>query len=139
MDSLNLDRQICFPLYAASKEIIKRYRPFLDEVDLTYTQYLVMLVVWEDGNLSVNEIGRRLYLDSGTLTPVIKKLEGKGLITRTRSSLDERSVVVEVSDTGLLLKQQCSSIPEKIRGCVDLNDKNLITLRKLLYNILEKE
>lgn len=139
MDSLNLDRQICFPLYAASKEIVKRYRPFLDEVDLTYTQYLVMLVVWENSNLSVNEIGRRLYLDSGTLTPVIKKLEGKGLITRTRSSLDERSVVVEVSDTGLLLKQQCSSIPEKIRGCVDLNDKDLITLRKLLYNILEKE
>lgn len=139
MDSLNLDRQICFPLYAASKEIVKRYRPFLDEVDLTYTQYLVMLVVWENSNLSVNEIGRRLYLDSGTLTPVIKKLEGKGLITRTRSSLDERRVVVEVSDTGLLLKQQCSSIPEKIRGCVDLNDKDLITLRKLLYNILEKE
>ena len=97
-DCLRLDSQLCFPLYACSKEIIRRYKPLLDELDLTYTQYITMLVLWEHKSLTAKELGRILYLDSGTLTPLLKKLENKGLLTRKRSDADERNLIVTVTE-----------------------------------------
>ena len=99
-DSLKLENQICFPLYACSKEIVRRYKPFLDELDLTYTQYIAMLVMWEHKQINVKNMGRLLFLDSGTLTPVLKKLEQKGYILRTRSSKDERMVIANITEKG---------------------------------------
>ena len=91
-DSLKLENQLCFPLYACSKEIVRRYKVYLDKLDLTYTQYIVMMVMWEDKELNVKELGDKLFLDSGTLTPVLKKLESKGYVTRERSKIDERTI-----------------------------------------------
>ena len=99
-DCLKLKNQICFPLYACSKEIIRRYKPFLDRVDLTYTQYIAMMALWENEKMNVRELGRCLFLDSGTLTPVLKKLENKGYIARSRSKEDERNLIVTVTDKG---------------------------------------
>ena len=93
-DALKIENQLCFPLYACSREIIKRYKPFLDEIDLTYTQYIAMMVMWEQREVNVKELGKRLYLDSGTLTPLLKKLESKGLVSRKRSREDERNLIV---------------------------------------------
>ena len=103
-DVLKLGNQLCFPLYACSREIIKSYKPFLDEIDLTYTQYIAMMVLWEHKTMNVKAMGEQLYLDSGTLTPVLKKLESKGYITRQRSTADERNLVVTITDAGEVLK-----------------------------------
>lgn len=102
--ALKIENQICFPLYACSREIIKSYKPFLDEIDLTYTQYIAMMVLWEHKTMNVKAMGEQLYLDSGTLTPVLKKLESKGYITRQRSTADERNLVVTITDAGEVLK-----------------------------------
>ena len=99
-DCLKLENQLCFPLYACSKEIIRRYKPFLDELDLTYTQYLAMMVMWDRGEMNVKHLGECLYLDSGTLTPVLKKLESKGYVIRSRSREDERNLIVTITDKG---------------------------------------
>mgnify|MGYP003304175005 CR=1 FL=1 len=99
-DYLKLENQICFPLYVASKEIIRKYKPFLDEINLTYTQYITMMVMWEEKSICVKDLGRRLFLDSGTLTPVLKTLEKKGYITRSRSKEDERNLIVKITDLG---------------------------------------
>ena len=96
-DSLKLENQICFPLYAASREIVKQYHPFLTEIDLTYTQYITLMVLWEEKKISVKELGQKLFLDSGTLTPVLKTMESRGLITRKRSEKDERVLIVEIT------------------------------------------
>ena len=98
MDPLRLDSQLCFPLYACAREVVKRYKPFLDDIDLTYTQYVTMMVLWEKPSVTSKEIGERLHLDSGTLTPVIKKLAEKGLVTRRRYAEDERNLVVAITD-----------------------------------------
>ena len=108
---LKLKGQLCFPIYALSREIIKIYRPYLEPLDLTYTQYIAMLVFWEDKKLSVKELGKKLYLDSGTLTPVLKSLEAKGFVNRYRSSEDERVLIVEITDKGEKLKEKAKSIP----------------------------
>ena len=108
---LKLKGQLCFPIYALSREIIKIYRPYLEPLDLTYTQYIAMLVFWEDKKLSVKELGKKLYLDSGTLTPVLKSLEAKGYVDRYRSSKDERVLIVEVTEKGEQLKQKALDIP----------------------------
>ena len=92
-DAIKLENQICFPLYACAKEIVRRYKPFLDELNLTYTQYITMMVLWEEKEMNVKELGKRLYLDSGTLTPVLKRLEQKGLVIRKRNSKDERVLI----------------------------------------------
>lgn len=112
-DSLKLENQICFPLYACSKEIVRRYKPFLDELDLTYTQYIAMMVMWEHKRINVKNMGRLLFLDSGTLTPVLKKLEQKGYILRTRSPEDERMVIANITEKGERLKRQCVSCSAK--------------------------
>lgn len=135
-DCLKLENQLCFPLYACSKAITKHYKPFLDELDLTYTQYITMMVLWEKKSANVSDLGKCLYLDSGTLTPVIKKLEAKGYITKTRSKDDERSVIVEITAEGDKLKDKAVKIPSMMGGCVNISEKEAAELYKTLYKIL---
>ena len=138
-DHLKLENQLCFPLYAASREIIKKYRPFLDEIELTYTQYVAMMVLWEHERCSVKELGERLYLDSGTLSPLLKSLEAKGFITRSRSEEDERTVMVEPTQYGgEVLREKASPVPQAVGSCFDLTPEEAATLYKLLYKILGK-
>jgi len=113
-DQLKLDNQLCFMLYASSKEITKNYRPFLSVLGITYTQYITMIVLWEEDNITIKALGDKLYLDSGTLTPLLKKLEASGLILRTRAKEDERNVYIELTEEGLALKEKAKDIPEKL-------------------------
>jgi len=138
-DALKIENQLCFPLYACSREIVKRYKPFLDKIDLTYTQYIAMMVMWEKKCVNVKELGECLYLDSGTLTPLLKKLEAKGLLTRMRSEKDERNLVVTITDKGEALKEQAVEIPMQIAGCTNLTAEEGLVLYKILYKILGKE
>jgi DNA-binding MarR family transcriptional regulator len=135
-DVLKLENQLCFPLYACAKEVVRKYKPYLDEIGLTYTQYITLMVLWEQKALSVKELGGYLYLDSGTLTPMLKKLENAGLILRTRHEKDERSVIVSVTEEGMTLREKAVSIPEKIGGCVRLAPEDVRTLYTLLYKLL---
>lgn len=133
---LKLENQLCFPLYACSKEIIRKYKPYLDDVDLTYTQYITMMVMWEKKKVNVKTLGESLYLDSGTLTPVLKKLEAKGYISRERSSEDERNLVVTITDEGEQLREKAVCIPNKMGQCVHLTPEETETLYKLLYKVI---
>ncbi|MBR2639084.1 MAG: MarR family transcriptional regulator [Oscillospiraceae bacterium] len=135
-DVLKLKNQICFPLYAASREVVKRYRPFLEELGITYTQYIAMMVFWEEKKISVKELGKKLYLDSGTLTPVLKSLEAKGFVRRYRSDEDERVLLVEITPEGEKIKEKAVSIPQKIAGCVKLEAEEAVQLYQLLYKVL---
>lgn len=137
-DALKLENQICFPLYACSKEIVKKYKPFLEELDLTYTQYITMMVMWEKKKMNVKSLGTALYLDSGTLTPVLKKLELKGYITRERAKEDERNLIISITDKGDLLKEKAISIPEKMGSCIKIDHAEAKELYTLLYKILGK-
>lgn len=134
--SLRLENQLCFPLYACSREIIKRYKPFLDALDLTYTQYIAMMVLWEKQSVTVKELGSALYLDSGTLTPLLKKMEAKGLIHRQRSAEDERSLIVTLTDAGEALRERALSVPQQMAKCVCLEPAEAQELYRLLYKIL---
>lgn len=136
---LKLENQLCFPLYACSREIVKRYKPFLDKLELTYTQYIAMMVLWERKSVTVKELGERLYLDSGTLTPLLKKMEEKGLVTRMRSEKDERNLVVTVTDTGERLKERAVEVPLQIAGCTKLTAEEGMLLYGLLYKMLGKQ
>lgn len=136
-DGLKLENQICFPLYAASREMIKLYRPHLEALDLTYTQYIAMMVFWEQKKINVKELGKKLYLDSGTLTPVLKSLEAKGYVRRYRSTEDERVLLVEITEDGEKLKEQAKSIPASVAGCVGLTCEDATMLYEKLYKILE--
>lgn len=135
-DCLKLENQLCFPLYACSKEIVRRYKPYLDELDLTYTQYITMMVLWEKKQTNVKELGECLYLDSGTLTPVLKKLEQKGYLTRHRSEEDERNLVVTITDAGEKLREEAVTIPPRMGKCVNLSPKDAKELYRLLYLVL---
>ncbi len=137
-ENLKLDRQLCFPLYACSKEVIKAYRPYLEEIDLTYTQYIVLMVLWEEKFINVKQLGEFLYLDSGTLTPLLKKLEQKGFITRTKSKEDERVINIEITKLGEELKDKAKEIPEKMFACSNLTADEAKTLYGLLYKMLGK-
>ena len=136
-DNLRLANQICFPLYAASKEIVKRYRPFLDDLNLTYTQYITMMVLWEQQRVHVKELGERLYLDSGTLTPVLKSLEAKGYVRRERSSCDERVLNVEPTEQGEALRARARAVPDAVFGSINLSTEESQTLYTLLYKLLD--
>lgn len=125
--TLALDDQLCFALYAASRAMTARYRPILDELDLTYPQYLVMLVLWDDGTSTVSQLGAKLRLDSGTLSPLLKRLESRGLITRTRRTDDERSVDVELTPEGVALRDKAMAVPPQIGGL--LGDLDHVKLR----------
>ena len=135
-DSLKLENQICFPLYACSKEIVKAYKPYLDELDLTYTQYITMMVMWEHKELKVKEVGEYLYLDSGTLTPLLKRLEEKGYVTRRRSSEDERDLIVSITDSGEALREKAVTIPKRLSACVDLDMQKAQAMYALLYEVI---
>lgn len=138
-DALKLENQLCFPLYAASREIIKQYRPFLDEIGITYTQYVVMMVLWENRCISVKALGEKLYLDSGTLTPVLKSLADKGYITRKRCQKDERVLIVSLTEEGKLLREKAVEIPPQMAACVNVSKAEAEALHRLLYKILERK
>lgn len=138
-DALKLKNQLCFPLYAAAREVVRKYTPYLDALDLTYTQYITMMVLWEHGTVTVKALGEALFLDSGTVTPVLKSLEAKGFVVRKRSMADERSVAVSLTDQGEQLKEQAVEIPQKVAGCVNLSPDEAGLLYKLLYQILKSD
>ncbi len=135
-DALKLENQLCFPLYACSKEIVRRYKPFLEELDLTYTQYIAMMVMWEHKKINVTNMGKLLYLDSGTLTPVLKKLEQKGYIERKRSTEDERVLTVHITEKGEQLKDSAVEVPQKMSCCLNLSLEESEMLYSLLYKTL---
>ena len=137
-DALKLENQICFPLYACSKEVVKAYKPYLDELDLTYTQYITMMVMWEHKELRVKDVGKFLFLDSSTLTPLLKRLEEKGYVTRRRSTEDERDLIVTITDRGEALKERAVAIPERLSACVALDPQKAQELYALLYEVLGK-
>ncbi len=137
-DCLRLDNQLCFPLYACARETIKLYKPFLDELDLTYTQYIAMMVLWEKGPVSVKELGEELFLDSGTLTPLLKKMEAKGLLNRRRSAEDERSLIVSLTEKGLALRERAVEIPPQMTRCVNLEPEERQELYRLLNKLLRE-
>ncbi len=137
-DILKLDNQLCFPLYACAKEIVRQYKPILDKFDLTYTQYITMMVMWERQELNVKELGEYIYLDSGTLTPVLKKLESKGYIKRNRSKDDERNLLVVLTERGENLKEEALSIPAQVGQCIILETEEIILLQKLLFKMLNQ-
>lgn len=136
-DALKLSKQLCFPLYACSREMIKLYKPWLDELGLTYTQYITMMVLWEHHATTVKSLGQELYLDSGTLTPLLKKLEEKGLVTRRRSEQDERNLIVTLTEKGEALREEALHIPAEMTKCVNLPREDIRELYRMLYQMLE--
>lgn len=134
--ALRLDNQLCFPLYAASRRIIKLYRPVLDPLGLTYTQYITLLALWERDGETVTALGERLFLDSGTLTPLLKKLEGQGLVQRERSHEDERNVLIRLTDAGHTLKTRAAEVPMQIASCVNLSMPDAMELHRILHLLL---
>lgn len=137
-DTLKLKNQLCFPLYSAAREVVKKYHSHLAEIGLTYTQYITMMVMWEEKVITVKGLGKKLFLDSGTMTPVLKSLEKKKLVVRNRSEVDERSVIVKITQSGEELKNKAKDIPLKIAGCVGLEAEEAGQLYQLLYKILGK-
>ena len=138
-DNLRLDNQLCFPLYATSREVIKLYREQLDGLDLTYTQYIAMMVLWEHGTVSVRDMGKKLFLDSGTLTPVLKSMENKGFLTRSRCTHDERMVIVTITPFGRALREKALSVPEEMKKHIRLAPDEVLQLYRLLYKLLGVE
>lgn len=137
-DPLKLENQLCFPLYAAARKVVNLYTPFLSELDLTYTQYITMMVLWEEHSISVKELGKKLFLDSGTLTPLLKNLEKKGFLTRRRSSEDERVTIVELTEEGKNLREKAVEVPGKVAFCIAMEPEDGIKLHEILYKLLEQ-
>lgn len=137
-EALKLENQLCFPLYAVSREIVKKYTPFLDKIGLTYTQYIAMMVLWEEREITVKELGIKLFLDSGTVTPVLKALEKKGLVIRRRSETDERVVYAVITEDGMALREQAVDIPAQIGSCVPLEQEDAIALYAILHRMMDK-
>lgn len=137
-DSLKLDNQLCFPLYACSKEIVRQYKPYLDKLNLTYTQYITMMVIWEAGAINVGDLGKKLYLESNTLTPVLKTLEKNGYIKRERSIEDERILIVSATKEGMDLREKALEVPKQMSGCFSLSEKETYELYSLLHKIMEQ-
>lgn len=137
-DSIKLENQLCFPFYAISREIIKLYKPVLDPFHLTYTQYITMLVLWEEEKITFKKLGEKLYLDSGTLTPVLKKLEAMQYIHKYRSKEDDRVVIVELTKEGYELKEEIINVPHQVACHIDLSSEEALILKKLLDKLLTK-
>lgn len=133
---LRLSNQLCFPLYAASREVTRKYKPFLDKLGLTYTQYIVMLVLWEEEEISMHELGVRLYLDSGTLTPLLVKMEDRGLVERVRNKKDEREVLVRATAKGIGMKPEAREIPKAVGKCLNISAMEALQLKRILGKIL---
>ena len=136
-EALRLENQLCFPLYACAKEVTRRYKPFLDPLGLTYTQYITMMVMWEKKEVRVKDLGEVLYLDSGTLTPLLKRLEQKGLISRSRYQEDERALCVRITEEGEKLRETAESVPVGMRACIPLSDEEMLVMKKLLSRTLD--
>jgi len=134
---LRLSNQLCFPLYACSKELVRCYAPLLEPYNLTYTHYIAMMVIWEKGEVTVSDLGKTLYLDSGTLTPVLKKLEANGYVRRTRKADDERCVIVSPTEEGWKLQERVSGVPACVAGRVSLTPEEAGTLYSLLGKMLK--
>lgn len=135
IDPLKLENQLCFPLYVAAKEIVKKYRPLLEPLGLTYTQYIAMMVMWEKKSVTVGQLGEKLCLDTGTLTPMLKKMQASGLVERKRSQTDERSVIVTITERGEELKAKAADVPLKMAQCVHLDPDDAIKLLEILYKL----
>ncbi len=138
-EALKLGSQLCFPLYAASRKIINAYTPILKPLGITYTQFIVFMVLWENDNLAVGEIGARLHLDNGTLTPLLKKMEKEGYISRKRSPQDERTVIISLTKDGIKMKDRAREIPKKIKSCVNLSSEDAGELYRILYQLIDGE
>lgn len=136
-DVLRLENQVCFPLYACAKEVVRQYKPYLDKLDLTYTQYIAMMVLWEEESISVKELGNKLFLDSGTLTPVLKTLEKKEYISRARSEEDERVLIASITEKGMALREEALQVPQQMRACIDIPDEDLFALYTILNKMLK--
>jgi len=134
---LKIENQLCFPLYAAAREVVRLYNPLLSELDLTYTQYITMMLLWDNEKMSVKELGTKLYLDSGTLTPVLKSLEKKGYVERSRSTEDERMLIVKATESGIALKDKALSVPGAVACGINLEPEEAGELYKLLYKLLD--
>lgn len=134
-EQLKLDNQICFPIYAASRLITREYQPLLDELDITYPQYLALMVLWEKDGLTVNEIGERLLLNTNTLTPLLKRMEAQGLIVRERSTVDERQVIVSLTGPGHALREAAVAIPEKLVASLSEEDTDVAALQTMVAEL----
>lgn len=137
-ESMKLDSQLCFPLYAASRKVVNLYTPYLKPLGITYTQYIMFLVLWEQDRITVGDLCKRLMLDTGTVTPMLKNTEKQGLIKRRRSEEDERVVIITLTDEGKALYKKAKSLPSKIGSCVRLNKSEAAALYKTLYKLLEE-
>ena len=139
LDPQRLENQLCFPLYACSRKVVNMYTPYFQPLGITYTQYIVFLVLWENDGVSVRELGQRLYLDSGTLTPLLKKMEEAGFVKRTRSAEDGRVVLVHLTEKGRALRAEAAEIPLRLGGCLPLTAEEAQVLHGLLYRLLEND
>ena len=136
-EMLKLENQLCFPLYACAKEVVRRYTPLLEPLGLTYTQYIAMMVMWEHKSISVRDMGKMLFLDSGTLTPMLKKMEKAGWISRRRSREDERMVIVTITEKGEKLQEQAADVPVRMAGCLTLKNDDAMQLYSLLNELMK--
>ena len=138
MDNLKLENQLCFPLYVCSKEIIKRYKPFLEQIDLTYTQYIVMMVMWEEKEITFRDLVKKLYLESNTLTPVLKKLEDKKLIERKKKTGNDKNVLLSITKKGIDLKEKAKQVPKELEKCIAISENDRNTLKEMLNGIIKR-
>ena len=136
-EALNLDNQLCFPLYAAARQVVSLYTPYLKPLGLTYTQYIVFLSLWEKDGVTVGELGSKLHLDNGTLTPLLKKLQAQGYIERNRAADDERVVLITLTDKGRALREEVKEIPFKVAACFSFPVEDSLKLRELLCKLIE--
>lgn len=133
---LRFENQLCFPLYACAKEVVRRYKPILDELDITYTQYITMMALWEHRSLSLKDIGAMICLDSGTLTPLLKKLEEKGYVERSRDRDDERVLTVSVTEKGMDLRERALSVPGSVATCIPISPEEALILARILRRMM---
>ena len=138
-EAMKLANQLCFPLYAAARNVTNLYTPWLKPLGLTYTQYIVFLVLWEKDGVSVTEIGEKLMLDNGTLSPLLKKMEQAGYVERRRCREDDRVVEITLTDAGRALQEKAKDVPRHVAGCIDLSPEKAQTLYALLYELLENQ
>lgn len=136
-DHLKIENQLCFPLYASARKIVNLYTPHLKELGVTYTQYIALMILWDKKEVTVGDLCEKLYLDTGTITPLLKKLQEQGLVEKTRKTEDERVVVIKITDAGMALREKAKGIPACVGGCVPFTQEEAALLYKLLYKILD--
>lgn len=137
-EQLNIENQVCFPIHALAREMVNHYRPLLEELEITYPQYLVLMVLWNEGELTVGQLGEKLLLDSGTLTPLLKRMEQKGMVMRRRSSADERVVLLSLTEKGRTMKEQARDIPARLIASMKISEEELRELKSIVTRILNK-